>query len=292
MYPDASNEPRPASTGARPAHATPRPQSKPKIRIFIEGRYQKLVRDLPQTVFFCPECKGRKRRKGRDCERCQGRGKIMKDSVQELVERVILPRYKCWDSKFHGAGREDVDVRMLGTGRPFILELVNPKIAMSDLVEAEQAINREHAGRIIITGLRLVARGRVAELKETKHPKEYQIRVRPASPVPAERIGKWFGQRIQIRQRTPERVAHRRADLDRTRWVELLSMEPVNAADARPGEFLLHVRCEHGTYVKEFVSGEDGRTDPSLAGLIEIPCACVELDVTAILDPEPSAEHS
>ncbi|MFN0205165.1 MAG: hypothetical protein ACKVS6_02480, partial [Planctomycetota bacterium] len=40
-------------------------------------------------------------------------------------------------------------------------------------------------------------------------------------------------------------------------------------------------------YVKEFVSGEGGRTEPSLSGLLQIPCACVELDVTAILDPEP-----
>lgn len=30
-------------------------------------------------------------------------------------------------------GREDVDVRMLGDGRPFILELFNPKKAVSGL---------------------------------------------------------------------------------------------------------------------------------------------------------------
>ena len=27
----------------------------------------------------------------------------------------------------HGSGREDIDVRMLGDGRPFILEFVNPR---------------------------------------------------------------------------------------------------------------------------------------------------------------------
>jgi hypothetical protein len=30
--------------------------------------------------------------------------------------------------KFHGAGREDVDVRMLGRGRPFILQVLNPRV--------------------------------------------------------------------------------------------------------------------------------------------------------------------
>jgi len=31
----------------------------------------------------------------------------------------------------HASGREDVDVRMLGKGRPFILEIVSPKRAVS-----------------------------------------------------------------------------------------------------------------------------------------------------------------
>lgn len=31
--------------------------------------------------------------------------------------------------KFVSAGREDANVRMLGTGRPFYLELINPRVA-------------------------------------------------------------------------------------------------------------------------------------------------------------------
>ena len=32
------------------------------------------------------------------------------------------------EHKFVPGGREDIDVRMLGTGRPFVLELLNPKV--------------------------------------------------------------------------------------------------------------------------------------------------------------------
>ena len=81
---------------------------------------------------------------------------MTKDSVQELIERIALPRFKCWKSKFHGAGREDIDVRMLGEGRPFILELINPKAPLADLAEIEETIGREYAGRIVVSGLRLV----------------------------------------------------------------------------------------------------------------------------------------
>ncbi|MBI3820250.1 MAG: hypothetical protein HY286_16270 [Planctomycetes bacterium] len=264
-----------------------RMQARPKIRLFVEGRYEKFVRDLPQTVFFCPECKGRRKIKGKPCTRCNGFGKLTKDSVQELIEKFALPRFRCWNSKFHGAGREDIDVRMLGTGRPFILELINPKMPMLDLRELEEAINKECAGRIAVHDLRLVARNRVAELKEAKHPKEYSIRVHPANPVSPEKLQSLLADRLQVRQRTPERVAHRRADLDRHRWVHLLSFEMLDDGDLR-----LHVRCEHGTYVKEFVSGESGRTEPSLSALLQIPCACVELDVTAILAPEAKTEET
>lgn len=35
------------------------------------------------------------------------------------------------DMYLHASGREDVDVRMLGTGRPFVFELMNPKRTLS-----------------------------------------------------------------------------------------------------------------------------------------------------------------
>lgn len=31
----------------------------------------------------------------------------------------------------HASGREDIDVRMLGTGRPFVFEVINPRRALS-----------------------------------------------------------------------------------------------------------------------------------------------------------------
>ena len=44
------------------------------------------------------------------------------------------------------------------------------------------------------------------------------------------------------------------------------------------------MRCQHGTYVKEWISGDDGRTTPSLAGLVECEARCEMLDVLDILD--------
>jgi tRNA pseudouridine synthase 10 len=252
------------------------------VRVLFEGRYRKLVRDLPQTVFFCPECKGR------GCARCEGFGKLTRDSVQELIARVAMPRFKARRNKFHGAGREDLDVRMLGNGRPFVFELLKARRPDADLAGLQEEVNRRWAGRIEIFDLRLCGRRRVPELKETRCPKEYRARVRfgDGAPGAEEMVRRLEALRqrgtVQILQVTPGRVAHRRTLLERERWIRLLSWERDG------GDWMLLLRSAHGTYIKEAVSGEEGRTRPSLTELLEVPCTCAELDVMAILPPDPT----
>jgi len=84
---------------------------------------------------------------------------------------------------------------------------------------------------------------------------------------------------VKLAQRTPERVSHRRADLIRKRTV-FESHTPIielNEDGRREVEFTL--RCESGTYVKETVHGDSGRTQPSVASLIRAKCNVVWLDV-------------
>jgi len=263
-----------------------RPNHPPRTKVFVEGRYRKLCRDLPQTVFFCPKCKGHPRRR-KNCERCEGFGKLTRDSVQELIGWVLGAAFKTRKNKFHGAGREDVNVRMLGHGRPFIMEMIAPKVLDVDLAQLEAEINRRNEGRIEIEGLHWTEKTRVRAIKENKCAKEYRALIRVESepdPGVAEAL---IGQRFTVVQRTPERVAHRRAQMDRERWVEVLSIEP--AAEAL--QCLVVIRTQHGTYVKEAISGEDGSTTPSLAERLGVACECIELDVTAILDEEGTLEN-
>ena len=51
----------------------------------------------------------------------------MEISVEELIAKIALKYTKSDDESFHGCGREDIDALMLGRGRPFVLELKNPK---------------------------------------------------------------------------------------------------------------------------------------------------------------------
>ncbi|HET6201736.1 MAG TPA: tRNA pseudouridine(54/55) synthase Pus10 [Planctomycetota bacterium] len=255
-----------------PAPSAPAPR--PKVRVLFEGRYRKFVRDLPQTVFFCPDCKGR----GKGCTRCGGFGKLTKDSVQELIARVAMPRFKARRNKFHGAGREDVDVRMLGPGRPFVFEVLGPKVPRPDLAEIETEVNRRYEGRLQLLDLRWCDRKRVAAVKEGKQVKEYEALVVPEPSPDSGRLRELVGRRVEVVQRTPERVAHRRADLERRRWIQL------TAVDAVEGGLRVRVRSAHGTYIKEAISGEGGRTTPSLASLLDVRCECRELDVVNMFE--------
>jgi tRNA pseudouridine synthase 10 len=257
-----------------------RADDRPQVKLFLEGRYRKLVRDLPQTVFFCPECKGHPRRR-RKCPRCEGWGKLTKDSVQELVGWVVGGMFRTRKNKFHGAGREDVDVRMLGAGRPFVMEVINPKVLDVDLAAVEAEINRRNEGRLEVHGLHHADKSRVRVLKETPHSKEYGALVKVAQPIEAQTAQSIVGTRHVLIQQTPERVAHRRADKARERWVEFVSVEQ-RAED----EWYVTMRTEHGTYVKEAVNGEGGMTRPSVTELWGVPCQCAALDVLEILDAE------
>ena len=89
--------------------------------VFFYGRYQKFERGIPQTHWDCRACRGK------GCEKCNFTGAQYLDSVEELIGRPVIEMFDAENAVLHGAGREDIDARMVGTGRPFILEVVAPE---------------------------------------------------------------------------------------------------------------------------------------------------------------------
>ena len=79
-----------------------------------------------------------------------------------------------------------------------------------------------------------------------------------------------------IFQHTPQRVLHRRADLRRKRSVTDVK------AKLSGKDMILTVRGGAGLYIKELISGDSGRTRPSLSEILGKECACRELDVVKI----------
>ncbi len=239
--------------------------------LFIAGRYNKFSREIPQTKWPCRECRGR------GCERCNHIGKMYPTSVQEIIGDIALEMAGGEEHFFHGMGREDVDALMLEDGRPFVLEISGPVKRSIDLKELEERANMsELAG---YNSLHFTERETVREYKGATPDKVYRARVKAKSKVNKQElidVALTFKD-VCIDQRTPNRVMHRRADLVRRRGIRWVEAETVDDYT-----FDLTLETEAGTYVKEFVSGDEGRSLPNFSDSLGIPCVVSELDVLAI----------
>ena len=239
--------------------------------IFIKGRYNKLSREIPQTIWPCRMCHGK------GCSRCNGTGKMYQTSVQEIIGNIALDMCQGNEHFFHGMGREDIDALCLGEGRPFVLEISQPKRRDIDLDELELLANQSELAQY--HGLQFTERGEVQRTKTATPSKTYRVSVKADSKVNKERVVEvaLSFKNVHLNQRTPKRVEHRRADLVRDR--EILWVEAEVTGD---DTFNLTLETESGTYVKEFVSGDDGRCVPSFSQALGIQCYVQTLDVIAI----------
>ncbi|MEM0084899.1 MAG: tRNA pseudouridine(54/55) synthase Pus10 [Candidatus Methanomethylicia archaeon] len=244
-------------------------QSKP---IFIYGRYRKFVRDIPQTTWFCSNCFGR------GCSKCNFTGKRYNTSISELIINPTLELVKGSEGIFHGAGREDVDTLTLGNGRPFIVEIKNPRYRFIDLNALEKKINELSDGKIDVKLIKFSNRREVRMLKNISSlaKKVYQAIVEvdnEINEVLLKNLEEYFYNR-EIRQYTPLRVLHRRADKLRIKKVYSLKTEIINKKT-----FKAIIECQGGLYVKELISGDNGRTLPNFSQILNSNARCIELAV-------------
>ena len=241
--------------------------------IYIYGRYNKYKRGIPQTRWFCRICHGK------GCRKCDYTGKMYETSVEELIAKYILEKSEGDNQSFHGCGREDIDVCMLGNGRPFILEIKNPKNRGLNLEQLEKKINEYNKGKIKVNNLRFSSKEEIARIKTADFKKLYRITLIGEKAIKKEKLKK-VAQTLRgktISQFTPSRVARRRGNLVRVRKIYNLNIESIDGAKAT-----LTIETQSGTYIKELISGDDGRTSPSISEMIGFPCKPMELDVIAI----------
>ncbi|MGY8755437.1 MAG: tRNA pseudouridine(54/55) synthase Pus10 [Candidatus Poseidoniales archaeon] len=328
---------------------------------YIYGRYLKHERGIPQTRWPCRACKGR------GCRKCDQTGLQYLTSVQGYIGDPIMELYGSSEHAFHGMGREDIDVRCLGRGRPFVIEMKKPVKRNIDVELIMKMINDTANGSLEVTSMRHSTRSEVVRVKDTPAEKSYRIeyliepitqesldeltqvmeipeetrhrgrRQRkvhpnelkkhepkpvdyselkkaelvelceqkglaksgtkdvlitrltefkiPTLPMPDPDFVVEIMTKLQgctLAQRTPERVAHRRADKIRKRTVVETTDVSIQVHDDGTMTGIFSLRCESGTYVKETVHGDGGRTQPSISSLIGAKCSVKWLDVADI----------
>jgi len=234
--------------------------------IFIFGRYKKFSRELSQTRWICRKCNGK------GCKSCEGKGKNY-TSIEELIGEVFKKQTKCSEYFLHSSGREDVDALNLA-GRPFVLELEEPKQRNIDFEKLE------FDERISISDFKIAKRSSIELVSSSHFDKEYEVEIefeKDISDSDIEKIKSLEG--IILQQKTPTRVIHRRADIIRKRKIKKLMIKENNKRKAT-----LLITAEPGTYIKELISSDEGRTVPSISSELNNPAKCIKLSVTRIDD--------
>ena len=244
--------------------------------LLVYGRYRKHSREIPQSRWPCRWCRGQ------GCEKCEGTGKRFDRTVEEILAQPVLAVSRAVRTKLHSIGREDVDARMLGRGRPFILECSSPRVRTFDLGAIQEEVNHACREECEFFELQLVKPDLRERMKEMNPDKSYRALVHCLVPARREAVAKLAGLRdVTLTQETPRRVLHRRPNRVRERVVRECAVEFLGASD--PVEkFYLTLRTQSGAYIKEFISGDQGRTRPSVDQMLGVPCDCIELDVLEV----------
>ena len=246
--------------------------------LFIKGYYRKLKKNIPQTPWYCRYCWGR------GCERCGFTGREYPESVSELVGEPALRIFEALSYKFHGAGREDVDATVIGTGRPFVLELKHPRKRFVDLSILEREINEHAQGKVEVSGLEYSSRRELRILKSLSPiaSKTYEAIVEFDGDVSDEKLRE-VEERfrdIVVEQRTPKRVLRRRADKVRQKKLYYVEAEKIDKNIVK-----FRIKTQGGLYVKELIDGDDGRTKPNIAEVLGRRPLKIDLSVIEVEAP-------
>lgn len=238
--------------------------------IYIFGRYLKKSREYCQHIWTCNACHGR------GCKKCDFK-KENYPSLEGSFAKTFMPVFEAERAKLHASGREDVDVMTLGNGRPFILELINPKKRNVDLKKL--AAELEANFPIEAHGMHFCPHFWIETVCTSHFDKHYRATISCDERALGKSDFELIKSKIEVtlNQRTPVRVVKRRADLLRHRRV--YSFELCNIVD---GRLIVDIWAEAGTYIKELIHGDTGRTNPSVSSILHENCQCAQLDVIGI----------
>ncbi len=226
--------------------------------LYLFGWYQKLKPGIPQTKWHI---------------------KRYETSVEEEIGKTLLKITGGSGHSFHGCGREDVDVITIGQGRPFVIEIKSPKKRRINLKKTQEIINK-NSQLVKVKKLSYTKKEKIIELKLAKPDKIYQVETTLEETTSRKKLinASIKLSNIILEQETPTRVLGRRYDKLRKKkiyYFKLIKYNPINP--------IFEIKSESGTYIKELIHGDRGRTKPSLAEILNQKIGVKQLIVKKII---------
>jgi tRNA pseudouridine synthase 10 len=163
--------------------------------------------------------------------------------------------------------------------RAFVVELLEPKKRKLNIKKIQKQINKSK--KVNVKELKYSNKQTVVRIKTETGDKTYRVRVKLEKSINKKNLRKLKELIGVINQQTPTRVLRRRADLVRKRRVKSLKYKQINKKTLE-----LTIKTAAGLYIKELVSGDNGRSKPSVSEVLDVKATPYDLDVIHIDRPK------
>lgn len=230
--------------------------------ILIEGRYWKRGRNISQNPWI-------------------SKSGIRKYpySIQEFLVDKLSGFFQTNNIVIHASGREGVDARMLGNGRPLVVEIKNPIIRKVDFNTMNKYL-KTNLLEVKLDSFSSKVRIKYLKNESSRVAKIYRLLVLSEREIDPEELYSLeeFFKNIIIKQYTPIRVLKRKKNRFRNRRVYEIKNYYIE-----PRVFETVIYCDGELYVKELIHGDNGRTTPSYAEFLKTKLYPLEIDVIGTL---------
>jgi len=237
--------------------------------VYLIGRYRKLVSRIPQTAWTCKICNGQ------GCPECKGLGGTSGNSVEEIISRPILEIMSCEEIRFKPIGREDKDSKVLGEGRPFIIEVRGAKQVPFTLTPLQELMNKSGSKKIEVTRLaratREIARKITTRIQTTVL---YRVTLELKVEISAEKLEaleRAFS-KVVVSQYVPSSKSRPRQRQQKYIYETFIRR-------LAPDQIELMIKCQGGIRIRDLFSEAEFKTEPSLTDILGAEPSKIQVDV-------------
>lgn len=223
-------------------------------QLFLQGRYCKNHRGLPQKQKPCQNCSGK------GCRACNFHGFDKYESIEALVSKILFDRLGGTIAKFTWIGGEDKSSLVLGSGRPFFVRLQNP------LKRKTKFPKKLKLDSIIVHNLKIISH---IPKKSVTFNSVIEILIttkKDISLTSLKRLQSLTSSPITIIENSGKRAEKR--------------IFKVSFKKKSKRQFTLIITVEGGFPIKRFVINDN--VEPGLSQILETNCRCEEFDILEV----------
>ncbi|HEY4698845.1 MAG TPA: tRNA pseudouridine(54/55) synthase Pus10 [Nitrososphaerales archaeon] len=214
--------------------------------IYVFGRYKKTKRGLDQKRKRCLNCRGK------GCSECHLIGFIDKASVEENLMLPLVSLFKAKKTKFTWIGSEDKQSLVLGEGRPFYAEIIEPKVRFPSNLFSIKASNGVSVKMI-----------RILDVKPNNNIKfkvSVKCNCRADSAITKkdiDKLEKQFNGSI-VKMLSNNRNRHL-----------LKTIHSFNVNSVKGLSLVINIECDGGLNIRSLVTGEGTEVTPNIASTLK-----------------------